>query len=426
MDSHSLVATEPVSASDTSDERQYGLPATVKFCRKCVMPNSRPSSCNEYQHNIRLKHRYIELDEEGVCSACRFCEAKYDGTINWQEREKELLELLAQYRSTDGSYDVLVPGSGGKDSCYAAHVLKYKYGMHPLTVTWAPHLYTDIGFRNFQNWIHIGGFDNYLFTPNGRTHRLLTRNAFLHLLHPFQLFILGQKTFAVKMAIKFNIPLIFYGESPGEYGANISIHQKKFSSDDNNNAGFRFDFLQGRSLDQIYLGGVSVAEYLEKGISKGDLEPYFPADPAEIERQKIEFHYLGYYLNWHPQETFYYAVKHCGFEAAPERTPGTYSKYNSLDDRTDDFFYYTTLIKFGYGRATQDASQEIRNKEITREEGVALVHRFGREFPQRHFKDFLQYIDIDEKKFWETVDSYRDLSLWEKTSEGWKLKHIVQ
>ncbi|MDD5041843.1 MAG: N-acetyl sugar amidotransferase [Candidatus Peribacteraceae bacterium] len=426
MDHISKAATVLPSTAGQLPERQYGLPEKVKFCKKCVMPNTRPTSCNEYQHHIRLKHQFIDFDEEGVCSACRFCEAKYDGSIDWLEREKELLDLLAKYRRTDGSYDVLVPGSGGKDSCYAAHILKYKYNMHPLTVTWAPHLYTDIGFHNFQNWIHVGGFDNYLFTPNGKIHRMLTRNAFLRLLHPFQPFILGQKTFAVKMALRFNIPLIFYGESPGEYGANVSIHQNKFSAEDKNSEGFRLDFLQGKNLDEIYLGGASVAEYLQNGISKGDLEPYFPADPEDVAKQKTEFHYLGYYLNWHPQGTYYYAVKHCGFEAAPDRTPGTYSKYNSLDDRTDDFFYYTTLVKFGYGRATQDASQEIRNKEITREEGVALVNRFRGEFPTRYFKDFLEYINIDEQKFHETVDSFRDASLWGKTDEGWKLRYTVQ
>ena len=86
-------------------------------------------------------------------------------------------------------YDVIVPGSGGKDSAYTAHILKYKYGMNPLTVTWAPHMYTEIGFKNFENWMHVGGLDNILYTPNGVLHRELTRNAFLNLLHPFQPFI---------------------------------------------------------------------------------------------------------------------------------------------------------------------------------------------------------------------------------------------
>jgi hypothetical protein len=170
---------------------RYGLPDEIKYCTKCVLSNTRPSSSNEFKHKADRKHDFVAFDDRGVCYACQFAEAK-DTKIDWAQREKELIELLDQYRSKDGSYDVLVPGSGGKDSCMASHLLKYKYGMHPLTVTWAPHLYTDIGWRNFQNWLHVGGFDNELFTPNGKVHRLFTRNAFLNLLHPFQPFIIGQ------------------------------------------------------------------------------------------------------------------------------------------------------------------------------------------------------------------------------------------
>lgn len=389
------------------------------------MPNTRPSSSNEYKHTPQSKHRFIVFDEEDVCSACRFCEAKFDGRINWDEREKELKELLDRHRSKDGRYDILVPGSGGKDSAFASHILKYKYGMHPLTVTWSPHSYTDIGWRNFQNWIHIGGFDNYLFTPNGKIHRLLARNAFLNLLHPFQPFILGQKTFAVKKAAKFGIPLIFYGENPGEFGANVSVNQNKFTADTKENDGFRFQYFDWGKWDEVYLGGTSIAEYLSQGVELGDLLPFLPAPPGELEGKKIEFHYLGYYLNWHPQEAYYYAAKHTGFQAAPERTPGTYSKYNSLDDRIDDFFYFTTFIKFGFGRATQDAAYEIRHNIITRDEGVALVRRFDGEFPKRYAKDFLEYTGITEEKFWSTVDSFRDSQLWRKEGNDWKLKNQV-
>ncbi len=403
----------------------YGLPEDVQFCRKCVMPNTRPSSTNEYKHNSRHAHTYIQFDAEGVCSACRFCEAKFNGRINWTEREKELQELLSKHRRTDGRYDVLVPGSGGKDSCYAAHVLKYKYGMHPLTVTWAPHLYTDIGWKNFQNWNKTCGADNVLFTPNPAIHRLLTRNAFLNLLHPFQPFIIGQKIHAVKTALQYDIPLIFMGENPGEYGANISSDQKTFTSDPRQNEGYRLQYLQGESLDQIFLGGTSVAEYQEQGIALGQLEPYFPADPEAIEKLGIEFHYLGAYLQWHPQGAYYYATEHCGFEPAPERTPGTYSKYNSLDDKTDDFFYYTAYIKFGYGRATHDASQEIRHHDIAREEGVSLVHRFDGEFPQRYFKDFLDYISLSEEDFHTTIDSFRDPHIWAHENGEWTVRHRV-
>lgn len=409
-----------------NDDQRYGLPQEVKFCKECVMPNTRPNSCNEYEHHEARKHTYIAFDDDGICAACKFCKAKFDGTIDWNARDKELRELCDKFRKTDGSYDCIVPGSGGKDGSYASHILKYEYGMHPLTVTWAPHLYTDIGFRNFQNWMHVGGFDNYLFTPNGKIHRLMTRNAFKNLLHPFQPFIIGQKTFAVKMAVKFGVPLVFYGENPGEYGANVSIDQAKFTPNTQENEGFRLDFLQGKNLDEIYLGGTSVAEYLDQGVEKADLEAYFPAAPEAIEKLGVEFHYLGYYKKWHPQGAFYYSVDHCGFEAAPDRTTGTYSKYNSLDDRTDDYFYYTTYIKFGYGRATQDASQEIRHGEITRDEGVALVHRFDGEYPTRYREDFLKYIDMTEEEFKTTVDKFRDESLWEKDGDEWKLRYKVQ
>lgn len=406
------------------------LPTEIKFCKKCVMPNTRPSSSNEYLHTHDMKHNFLEFDAEGVCTACRFNEAK-DRDIDWAEREKELLELLSRYRSKDGSYDCLVPGSGGKDSVYASHVLKHKYGMHPLTVTWAPHLYTEIGWKNFNNWLHKGGFDNYLFTPNGKLHREMTRKSVQNLLHPFQPFILGQKTFATKMAARFNIPLIFYGESPGEYGAKIGIDQKRFLRADEapsgeHNQGFRMDFVDPSvDPDRIFLGGQSARQYLDDGWTMGDLEAYLPLDPAIAEKHKLEFHYLGYYLRWVPQECFYYAANHVGFEVNPARTEGTYSKYNSIDDKTDGYFYYTTYIKYGYGRATQDASQEIRNHHITREEGAALVKRFDGEFPTRFYPEFLEYISMTDEEFRATIDSFRSPAMWTKEDGEWRLKHAV-
>src|SRR3954466_3127676 len=187
----------------------YGLPEQVTYCKRCVMSNQRPCSYPEFKHKKDRKTPTMNIDAEGVCDACRHAERKFN--IDWDGREKELLQLLDRYRSKDGSYDCLVPGSGGKDSVYQSHVLKYKYGMHPLTCTWAAHIYTDWGWKNLQAWIHAG-FDNYLFTPNGRMHRLVTRLAVENLFHPFQPFIIGQKAYAPKMAVQHNLPLVFYGE----------------------------------------------------------------------------------------------------------------------------------------------------------------------------------------------------------------------
>ena len=156
-----------------------------------------------------------------------------------------------------------------------------------------------------------------------------------------------------------------------------------------------------------------------------DLEPYLPVDPGVLAEKKIEVHYLGYYVKWVPQECYYFAVEHAGFEANTERTEGTYSKYNSIDDRMDGLHYYTTYIKFGLGRASYDAAQEIRNTHLTREEGVALVRRFDGEFPKKWFQENIDYIGITEGRFWEIVDQFRSPHLWKREGDRWALRHQV-
>ena len=336
----------------------YGLPDTVVFCKKCVISNQRPVSTIEFKNNQKVKKETIHFDKNGICDACNFAQKKK--TINLVDRSKELEDLCNKHRKNDGSYDCITPGSGGKDSFYASHILRTKYNMNPLTVTWAPTVYTEWGWRNFQKWINAG-HDNYLLTPNGKAHRILTRLSVDLLLHPFHPFILGQKSLAAKIALSFNIPLIFYGADEAEYGNPISstykseVKRSLFS-------------INKKSNSEIFLGGVPVDELIDKfGFKKVDFNPYLPADLSKIEKNKIEFHYLGYYLKWHPQSCYYYSVEHGNFEAAPERTSGTYSKYNSIDDKMDDLHFYTSLIKFGIGRATYDAAQEIRSGDITRD-----------------------------------------------------------
>jgi len=379
------------------------------------MSNQRPSSFPEFKHKRDRVTPTLHIDEEGICDACRYADKKDE--IDWESRERQLLEVLDQYRRNDGYYDCIVPGSGGKDSAYAAHLLKYKYGMHPLTITWPPILYTDYGWQNFLNWIEIGGFDNVTFKPNGRVHRLLTKLGIENLLHPFQTFILGQKNLAPKIALKYKVPLIFYGEPEAEYGNPIAETQSSLRDK---------SYYSMQNLAEIHLGGVSIPELIEQhSLSLNDLAAYFPADYKELEEARIEVHYLGYYFKWTPQEAYYYAVEHTGFQARPFRTEGTYSKYNSIDDKIDDLHYYTTHIKFGLGRASYDASQEIRNKHLTREEGIALVRRFDGEYPERYLKEILDYLEIQPEQFRELCDEFRSPHLWEKVGDDWKLRHQV-
>jgi N-acetyl sugar amidotransferase len=413
-------------------EAFYGLPNEVSFCRSCVISNQRPNSAIEYKHTKGSDKKTINFDESGVCDACNYTNQKKQH-IDWGERDKQLRDLCDRHRKNDGSYDCILPGSGGKDSFYASHILKTKYGMHPLTVTWAPHVYTDWGWRNFQSWIHAG-HDNYLMTPNGRVHRLLTRLSTELLFHPFQAFMFGQKSLAPKMSLLFNIPLVFYGENEAEYGNPIS---------DTDSAQRDAAFYSSEERSDMFLGGVSIGDLKKQfGLDQNDLQPYLPANPNQLAEKKTEVHYLGYYLKWHPQSCYYYSVEHGGFEASPERTPGTYSKYNSIDDRIDDFHYYTTGIKFGIGRASYDAAQEIRSGDINREEGVALVTKFDHEFPERFADEIFRYLSLSVEEFAEAskmfeqpimdreyfqllTNQFRSPHLWIYEEGEWKLRHAV-
>jgi N-acetyl sugar amidotransferase len=398
-------------------EAFYGLPNEVKFCKKCVISNQRPSSTVEFKNKADDKKEVIDFDKEGVCSACRYHEEKEKG-IDWKQREEILWKLCDKFRSKTGGYDCIIPGSGGKDSAYTSHILKYKYKMNPLTVTWAPHLYTDIGWKNFSDWMHVGGLDNFLYTPNGKLHRLLTKLAFHNLLHPFQPFIVGQRIIGPAMAAKFGVKLVIYGENQAEYGNKV---------DENNIPTMDHKFFSVGDPNEMLLGGEKIGDIIRKyNYELSDFTPYIPLSSQELTEKGVEVHYLGYYLKWDPQECYYYAVENTGFTANPERTEGSYSKYSSIDDKIDPFHYFTTLIKFGIGRATYDAAQEVRNGKILRDEAVVLAKKFDTEFPKKYFHEFLEYINTSESEFWEIVNKHRSPHLWGKDSNGeWRLRHTV-
>ena len=363
----------------------------VKFCKCCTMSNQRPR---------------ITFDAEGICSACRYAEYKRT-KIDWTERERELQVLCDEYRKGNGDYDVIVPSSGGKDSGFVAHQLKYKYGMTPLTVTWAPLKATEIGRKNLDAFID-SGFDNVLGKPNGQVTRRLTALSLKHMGDPFQPFIYGQTNFPLQIAVRYKIPLIMYGENGEvEYGGDMK------------NA-FRPD----RDLsDHVkhYFSGLAPDFWTQHGISESDLKPFMAPSHDLIEANKTRIHFMGYYKFWDPQENYYYCAENTGFTPNSERSEGTYSKYASLDDCLDGFHYYLGYVKFGIGRATSDASHEIRDGKITREEGIALVKQFDGEFPQRHFGDFLDYCSMTENEFADVVDAWRKPHIW----NGRELRHPI-
>lgn len=382
-------------------------PKEIRYCTKCVVSNQRPR---------------ITFDEDGVCSACRYAEFKHK-TIDWDAKEKELQELCDRHRSKDGSYDCIIPGSGGKDSAYTAHLLKYKYGMHPLTITWAPFMYTQIGWENYVAF-KDHGFDNMLFFPNGILHRKLARLAFELHGDAWDPFAYGQKNYAFHMALKFNIKLIFYGESGElEYGGSTKNINKPFESPED----FQELYYKGSSIDNLIQHGLEAGLFTKEEIDNNQFEMYRTPPAEKMQQLNPEMHWLSYYKKWVPQENYYYAVENTGFKANPERSEGTYSKYASLDDKTDGFHFYLAYIKFGIARATSDSAHEVRDGHLTREDAIALVKRYDGEFPKKYFKEFIEYLGITEAEFWEVIDYYRSLSphIWQKVDGEWKLTHTV-
>jgi N-acetyl sugar amidotransferase len=374
---------------------RYNLPAEVQFCNTCTVSNQRPR---------------ITFDKDGVCSACNFSIYKHK-EVDWGEREKELIDLCQRHKKNNGEHDVIVPCSGGKDGSYVAHQLKYKYGMNPLCVTWAPIKSTEIGRKNLESFISAG-FDHILGTPNPIVTRKLTNLTFKHVGDPFQPFIYGQYNFPIQIAVKYKVSLIMYGENGEvEYGGDMKT-------------AFRPD-RPIEDQDKMYFSGLPPEFWFDHGLSEADLNYFMPPPHQEIIENDTKVHFYGYYKLWDPQENFYYCTQNTGFSTNPERSEGTYSKYSSLDDCFDGFHFYLAYIKFGIGRATANSAHEIRDGKISREEGIALVQKYDGEFPKKYFHEFLEYCSIKENEFNEIIDSWRSDHIWKQTNGVWSLKKSI-
>ena len=391
----------------------------IFFCKRCVESNQRFVS--SVQHKMKpgeVKSRAL-FDNDGVCLSCKYFD--YKDKVNWDSREKDLKFILNKYRKNNKNFDVLIPGSGGKDSIVLADIIKNKYNMNPLTCTWSPAMYTLIGKKNFDPWIK-SGFKNYFFKPNSKVHRILTKEAFLNLCHPFQPFALGQNNFAIKVAIKKKINLIIYGDGLSEKAIG-NINKDSLTK---KNEGLNKWHYSNKN-DEIFLGGLSVKQLKNKyDLTDKDLEPYLPTTFEQIKNNNIEILHITDFINYHPQKNYYHAKKIKQFDVNPDgRTEGTYTKYQSLDDKMDGIHYYTWFIKTGRGRTTEDAALEVRNKIITRDEAKRLVKKFDGEFPKKYFNDCIKYMNISEKIFHKTIDKFRPKHIWKKVKKKWILKKAV-
>ena len=284
-------------SSDSPKTALYNLPFKVLYCKTCGISNQRPDTCTEHANTVDQKKSTTVFDENGICYACNWFKKK--DSIDWKKRESELKKICEKYRSRNGSYDVVVPGSGGKDSFYAAHILKTKYNMNPITCTFSPHIYTDWGKKNFYNWIDAG-LSNYLFTLDNKIHRLMTRLSLENILHPFQPWVLGHMNFPIKFAAMMKIPFMMYGDNSAEFGTAHDV------DDENLNA----SLYACDDPDKIFIAGYDIKKIKKDlKLTNAELEPYTPISTKKFKEAKIKYCTISYFLKWSNQENYYYTME---------------------------------------------------------------------------------------------------------------------
>ena len=378
----------------------------IKFCVRCVNSNLRPR---------------LTFNAAGVCDACQYAEKKHNH-IDWKKRKEILQELCNKYRSKDGSHDVIVPTSGGKDSCYVAYKMKYEFKMNPLCVSWAPAIYTDVGWSNMKKFFNH--FDTLIYAPNRKNHSKLTRIAFEHYGDPLQPWHYGQQSYPIQIANKYNIKFIMYGENQDvEYGGgkNKTYRVEETLKERYENQNFRVE----EGVDNLIKIGVKNKLFTKSMIKSKMFDEYRLPKISDVSKKNTKLYFFSFFEKWIPQHNYYHAQRHFGFKTGEARSQGTFTSYTSLDDKIDELYYYMQFIKFGFGRTVSEASVDIRDGFISRSEGVNLVKLYDGEFPSIDFKEVLEYMNLTKEKFIGIVDKFRSKKIWKKTKNKWSLKFKI-
>jgi N-acetyl sugar amidotransferase len=353
----------------------------------------------------------LSIDDYGVCDACRSAEHKHE--VDWDQRREELKALLERYSSKDGStYDCIVPVSGGKDSTFQVMTI-LELGFRPLTVTWSACAYTDIGRRNIEAMQQLG-VDHIQFTPNPRVYRAMFGEAFRRVGDGCWPCHVGIFSYPVRVAVNYKVPLLVYGENPQlEYGgpaakSRDSVIDRAWLEE--------FGGLLGNRIDDMV--GVD-------GITEADLIPYrYPSD-AELRQVGVTGVFLGYYVKWDARSQLEKVID-VGFQVndtvadVGERPhqEGTYTNYENLDGKFVGVHDYLKFLKFGFGRATDHASIDIRNERISREEAIELVRTYEGKVPRRYLEEYLDFVGMTEAEFYETLDSFTNKAIFLTDDEG--------
>ena len=319
--------------------------------------------------------------------------------------------LLEKHRSEDGSFDCVVPVSGGKDGSYVAYQLKKKHGMNPLTVTVTPALPLEIGDRNLRNFIN-SGFDNVQISPNPEVMRKLNRIGFIEMGFPYYAWLISIKSAVIRTALQFGISLIFYGEDGEvEYGG---------SSETASRPNYNFEYIK-----RVYFEGGDDLVIDKANLSASEKYWYtFPNVSAE-NAEDLEIVHWSYFENWDSYRNYLVAKEHCGLTEASASNAGTFTNFAQNDQALYSLHAYLMYLKFGFGRATQDAGIEIRRGAMSRDQAVNLVRMFDGQYPAEFESQYLDYFRMSRADFLDVLNSHTNRKLFEITDEVPKPKFLV-
>ena len=369
----------------------------LKFCTNCLFPETKPD---------------LFFDENGLCSACKAANQKNAG-IDWKKREEDFFEIINDYKKDGVGYDCLIPVSGGKDSTYQAYFMKEVCGMNPLCVCFETTTPTELGNKNLDNISKLG-IDVIHFKKNHEVYKKMVIEGFKRIGDEMWPNHIGIFTIPVIFAVKLNIPLIIWGENPQmEYGGpdlrsvKSQVLDRKWLEE--------FGGLLGNRIDDMI--GVN-------GLTKKELTPYFYPLDEEINKVGVTGIFLGSYFFWDAKKQLEIILQN-GFSLKTDGpVEGTYTNYENLDEKMHGLHDYLKFVKYGFGRATDHASIDIRNNRLTRKQGLEKVNEFDGKYPHYGIRTFIKYSGMAKKEIDTIIDSFTNPILFE-SDENDKFKRDV-
>ena len=319
--------------------------------------------------------------------------------INWQKREKEWIKIANDIRSKKNNFDIVVPVSGGKDSCYVAYKLKHKYKLNPLCVTINPPLQTSIGIKNLENFIKEG-FNLVSLDPDPVLMQKINKKALINYGQPYYGWLTAVLAAVFNLANKIGVDLIMYGEDGEvEYGGETSRENK-----------FLFD---NRYVEKIYLSNQYKSIFKNFNLKS---EKFF----YELNlSKKLKFAHYSYFDNWDPYKNYLFAKEKFEMKENKKTNPSTFTNFAQNDQKLYCLHTYLMFLKFGFGRASQDACIEIRRGAMSRDQAISLVNLYDHEFPKIFLKDYLKYYNLDIKQLRAIFEKFANKDVLDKKGNHW-------